>query len=108
MERKTLIEALFLANKRNLEYAEEVINLKNQVKIYKNLFLTKLNEGVKNDGKTIMDFNSDLSNVNHQHNLAGNLMKPKEQDLFKWAINKEVKEKINAYQTSRRESRTII
>lgn len=65
MEREILIEALFLANKRNLEYAEEVSNLKNQIRIYKDLFLTKLDKGVKNDGKTIMDFNSDLSNVNH-------------------------------------------
>lgn len=69
MEREKLIEALFLANKRNLEYAEEVTNLKKQIKFYKDIFLTKLDKGVhkgvQNDGKTIMDFNSDLSNVNH-------------------------------------------
>lgn len=65
MEREKLIEAVYQATKRNLEYAEEVANLKNQIKILKDLFLTKIDKGVRNDSKTIMDFNSDMSNVNH-------------------------------------------
>lgn len=65
MEREKLIEAVYQATKRNLEYAEEVANLKNQIRIYKDLFLTEINKGVRNDSKTIMDFNSDMSNVNH-------------------------------------------